>query len=99
MKEAKRRDLEVVVVTVRYKSSISWFRSNRDLWILDYNKWHNEFINAGYKVSQLDEDDRFGIHIVNNQNSQQFLDFMSKFKIHQDKLSLELAIRFQTASS
>lgn len=88
-----------VVVVVRHKSKIRYFRSVRDLWVLDVNKWRNEFIAHGYDVPEFKDSFRFGIHVVNQENSEQFLECMSKDEIDKDQLSIELAKCFTTAKS
>jgi len=92
-------DVEQVVVVVRYQGKIRWFRSDRDLWVLDVNKWRDEFIGQGYDVPEFKDSYRFGIHVVDQEAVQQFLDCMSKYELHKDELSLELAKRYPTASS
>lgn len=92
-------DFKQVVVVVRYQGKILWFRSDRDLWVLDLNKWRNEFINHGYSVPEFKDSYRFGIHIVNQETVQKFLDSMKDFEIEKDQLSAELAKRYTTARS
>lgn len=92
-------DVEQVVVVVRYQGEIRWFRSDRDLWVLDLNKWRNEFINLGYNVPEFKDYYRFGIHTVNKETAQQFIDNISEFELHKDELSIELAERYPAARS
>ncbi|KHD10513.1 group-specific protein [Candidatus Thiomargarita nelsonii] len=92
-------DVEIVVVVIRYEGKIRWFRCDRDLWLLDVNKWRNEFIKHGYDVPEFKNSYRFGIHIVNQDTVQQFLSCISEFELHKDELSIELAKRYTTASS
>lgn len=88
-----------VVVVIRYQGKIRWFRSDRDLWVLEINKWRDEFISHGYEVPAFKKSYRFGIHSVNQKTAKQFLDCMSKFELHKDELSLELAKRYTTSRS
>ena len=88
-----------VVVAVRIHGKIRWFRSNRDLWVLDLNKWRDEFIAHGYEVPEFQENYRFGIHTVNQETAEQFLGCMSEYELQRDQLSIELAKRFTTANS
>lgn len=92
-------DVEIIVAIVKYKSSIMWFRSDRDFWVLDQNKWRDDFIQQGYEVPEFQDSYRFGIRVVDHQTAQLFLDAMDEFKIKKDELSLELAKRYPTASS
>lgn len=91
-------DSEVVVV-VRRNGKIRWYRSDRDLWILDVNKWRDEFIENGYDVPEFKDSYRFGIRVVDQSTADSFLEKMSSFEVSRDSLSLELANRFVTAGS
>jgi hypothetical protein len=91
--------IEEVVVVVRYKEKIRWFRSNREWWVLDLNKWRDDFIKHGYKVQEFENSYRFGIRIVNQETAQHFLDCISAFELSKDELSIALAKRYVTASS
>lgn len=88
-----------VVVVVRYKGKIRWFRSDRDLWVLDLNKWRDEFMAHGYAVPEFQKSYRFGIHSVNQETAERFLDCMSEYELHRDELSIELAKKFTSARS
>ena len=88
-----------VVIAVRLKGEIRWFRSDRDLWVLDVTKWRDEFISNGYDVPEFDSDYRFGILSVNQDNAGKFLSYLSEYELDKDQLSFELATRFQSASS
>jgi hypothetical protein len=88
-----------VVVAVRHHGKIRWFRSPRDLWVLDANKWRAEFIAHGYDVPEFNSDFRFGIVSVNAENAQKFLDCMKAYEVQADDLSLELAKRYASAKS
>ena len=88
-----------VVVVVRHRSKIRWFRSDRDLWVLDANKWRSEFVAEGYDVPPFQDSYRFGFRVVNQKNSEAFLEQMSQFEVDKDSLSRELAERYQTANS
>lgn len=89
----------LVVVAGRLNGSIRWFRSERDLWVLDVNKWRNEFVEAGYEMPAFTDDYRFGIHCVDETNAEQFLKHISDLEVVRDDLSRELAQRYPTAKS
>lgn len=92
-------DIEIVVTVIRYHEKIRWFRSDRDLWVLDVNKWRNEFISYGYDVPDFNDQYRFGIRVVNQETVEKFLENMSDFEISKSKLSFEFAKRYTTATS
>jgi hypothetical protein len=88
-----------IVVVVRYQGRFRWFRSDRDLWVLDADKWRNEFVRHGYDVPEFNDSFRFGIRVVNQETAERFLDCMSGYEVHKDDLSVELAKRYATARS
>ena len=92
-------DVQKIVVAIRYKGKIRWYRSDRDLWVLDVNKWRDEFIEHGYEVPKFNDSYRFGIHVVNEESVSHFLDCISEFEVNKDDLSIELAKRYTTANS
>lgn len=87
------------MVAVRIDGRIRWFRGSRDDWVLDLNKWREDFISAGHEVPEFTDDYRFGIHCVTKQNASQFLEHLADTEVHRDDLSRELATRYPTASS
>lgn len=91
--------VEEIVVAVRYKGKIRWFRSDRDLWVLDVSKWREEFIRHGYDVPEFKDSFRCGIRTVDQGNVDKFLDCILKYEVHKDDLSIELARRYPTARS
>jgi len=92
-------DIQKVVITVRYKDKVRWYRSDRDLWVLDVNKWRDEFIENGYEVPKFQSTYRFGIHTINLETVEHFLSCISEFEVNKDDLSRELAKRYTTANS
>lgn len=92
-------DVEVVVVAVRYEGLIRWFRCDRDWWVMDVNKWRNEFIRNGYDVPEFNDAYRFGFKVVNKKNAAEFLACLKDYEVAPDTLAMELAKRYQTARS
>lgn len=88
-----------VVIVVKLDGKIRWFRSERDLWVLDVNKWRNEFLNLGYNVPEFNNKYRFGLRVVNQENARYFLNCMSQYEIDKNILSLELAEKYPLAHS
>ena len=92
-------DEERVVIVARFNGEIRWFRSERELWVLNSNQWRNEFIDAGYVVPEFNQNYRFGLTVVNEKNAEYFLECMSEFEIHKDDLRLELVKQYPIANS
>lgn len=90
---------EKIIAVVRNNGKISWYRSERELWVLDLNKWRKDFTSKGYNVPVSRANFRNGISIVNVNTKDDFLQYMSKYKIDKDELSRELAERYQNAES
>lgn len=78
-----------VVVVVRFKGSWAWFRSEQDLWVLDWRKWRDDFVSAGYDPPALNGDDRFGIIVVNDETAESFLRNMKIHEVRKDLLQEE----------
>jgi hypothetical protein len=95
----ENEDENIIVVVVRYQGEIRYYQSDQDLWVLDVNKWRNEFIAHGYDMPEFNDDFRFGIKIVNEKTVDKFLTSMSCYEVEKDELSYQLAIRYQTAYS
>lgn len=92
-------DVENVVVVVRDEGHIRWFRCDRDWWVMDVNKWRNEFIQNGYDMPEFNDAYRFGFKIVNEKNAAEFLANLKSYEVAPDTLAMELAKRYQTARS
>jgi len=91
--------VEKIVAVVRISGRFRWYRSDRDLWVLDLQKWRNSFTIHGHFVPELDDSDRGGIHVVTRESASRFLDLMSQYELKSDQLSIELAERYTTARS
>jgi hypothetical protein len=92
-------DVEEVIVVVKHNGRFRWYKSDRDLWVLDLNKWTKEFLDAGFQVPESDPAERFGIPVVNDETAGRFLAEMEQFEISKDDLSKELVARFPSAQS
>lgn len=92
-------DVEEVIVVVKHNGRFRWYKSDRDLWVLDLNKWTKEFLDAGFQVPLSDPAERFGIPVVNGETAGRFLTEMEQFEISKDDVSKELVARFPDAQS
>ena len=86
-------DVATVVTTVRYEGHIRWFRCDRDWLVMDVNKCRNEFIQNGFDVPEFNDAYRFGLKVVNEKNSAEFLARLKDYEVAPDMLSMELAKR------
>lgn len=91
-------DDELVVVLFKYHDRYRWYGGSRDLWVLDYRKWAQEFLDAGYSVDYGAED-RFDIEVVNEDSIDLFLSKVSHLELEKDKLAKALERRFKDAKS
>jgi hypothetical protein len=90
---------ELIVAVVKYRGKISYYRCERENWILDLNRLRDAFNANGYSVPELDETDRFGIHTVTDENAELFLKKMEPYKVDKETLSMLLARKFPAARS
>jgi hypothetical protein len=92
-------DIVEIIVVVKHDGCFRWYKSDRDLWVLDWHKWTKESRDAGFQVPESDPAERFGISIVNNETAAKFLAAMEQFRISADDLATELVARFPGAQS
>lgn len=92
-------DVDLVVVVVRHRGVFRWFRSDRELWILNLPKRKQEFVDAGYELPASDPEARFGIPIVDEHTIDQFLAEMTPFEVDKARLESGLEARFADAKS
>lgn len=92
-------DVELVLVVVKHCNRFRWFKSDREFWVLDFNKWTKDFVDAGYKVPDSDPAARFGIPVVNENTADRFLSELTPFEVSPNDLGNELIARFPEAKS
>ena len=93
-------DIENVVVVFKRHGEFHWYRGNRDWWVLDWNKWEQDFADAGIDdPHESTAEERFGILVVNNETMTLFLNAVEESKISKDDLAIELNQRFPKANS
>jgi hypothetical protein len=92
-------DTEEAIVVIRLNGQFRWFKSNRELWVLDRNKWEDEYINAGFELPEPDLSERFGIRILDQSTAERFLKEMKRFEISREDLTNGLIRRFPSSQS
>ena len=91
--------VEEIIVVVKHDNQFHWYKSDRELWVLDWKKWRQEFVDNGFNPPEAKPDDRFGIPVVNDETAGRFLAEMEQFEISKDDLAKELVARFPSAQS
>src|SRR5262245_25970040 len=91
--------IEWIISVTRRGGIFRWFRSNRDFWVLDYRKWSQDFLDAGYQLPEEDPSERFGIPVVNEATADRFFAEMRRFEISKGELGEQLAARIAVATS
>jgi hypothetical protein len=91
--------LDEIVAVVRYKNEIRWFKTDREIWILDWKKWRDDFVTEGFAVPDLDASARFGMVVVDHHSVEKFLEKVASFEISKHDLHLQFIIRYATAKS
>ncbi len=89
---------DLVVVLIKHRDRFRWYRGSRDLWVLDYRKWAQEFLNAGHSV-EIGANGRFGIELVDEETMDLFLSKVSHLELEKGKLAKALERRFKDARS
>lgn len=93
---------EPIIVCVKHKGGYRWFRSERDYWVLDQEKWARAFAEAGCDDDGGEGNDyseRFGIPVVNAETTDEFLDKMTPFLVSREELTQSVLVASQTAES
>jgi hypothetical protein len=52
---------ENVLAVIKRRNVYSWYICEPDIWVLDWEKWDNEFEDIGFPKSDIDLKDRDGI--------------------------------------
>ncbi|MDC9605964.1 hypothetical protein [Xenorhabdus griffiniae] len=87
-----------VVVAIKNDNIITWYQADREIWVLDRQKWHKDFVDNGIACPEDSADDRFGILIVNDCTKEKFLENIFPFKVDNKKLK-EFKEKIQDSSS
>ncbi|MDX8001144.1 hypothetical protein FE394_18625 [Xenorhabdus sp. Reich] len=87
-----------VVVAIKNNNIITWYQSDREIWVLDRQKWHRDFVDNDIVCPEDSADDRFGILIVNDATKDKFFDSILSFKVDNKKLE-EFKEKIQDSSS
>lgn len=92
-------DADIIVAVAKWKGRFRWFKSDRELWVLDYDKWTQAFVDAGYVVPAPEEDERFGIPVMSDEFVDRYFDAMATFEVTKDELGRELIGQVSTATT
>ncbi|WP_047686232.1 MULTISPECIES: hypothetical protein [Xenorhabdus] len=77
-----------VIVAIKNNNNIEWYHEDREIWVLDWQKWSADFTKKGFDCAEDDPNDRFGILIVNDNTKEKFLKKIQPFKIDNSKLEI-----------
>lgn len=79
---------ENIIVGVIYKTKFSWYITERNFWILDYEKRMNDFLENGFGHLIFDGfvNSRLNIPIVNNKTVDNFLEKIAEHKTETQEL-------------
>lgn len=99
--EPELLEAQNVLAAVRHRGEIRYWLSDRDNWILDLNKWRQEFVTAGYAVPEVElmAGQRSGIVVLDQENAEQFLRSPDVHPIDAGFLRNELLARMPDAQS
>ncbi|RKP43273.1 group-specific protein [Trinickia fusca] len=86
---------------MRHKGIIHWLLTNRDNLVLDWKKWRDEFVAAGYEVPDLSVGvvQRSGIVVVDQNTIDEFMSVPEVHKLSLQFLRQALLQRFPGAQS
>ena len=78
-----------IIAGLLVNGEITWYVSQRSLWIISHEKWENAFIAAGYvpHAGAKNHDGRFGIAVLNTESLPEFIKGMFPFQTEPELLS------------
>jgi hypothetical protein len=79
-----------VIALIHYKDEWKFYAGDEDLWVMDWNAWHNAFASKGYSTPEPNPEDRYGILVVNESTAEAFLNAISENKLEEDWLRNQL---------
>jgi hypothetical protein len=79
-----------VIALVHYKCEWRYYAGEDDLWVMDWNAWHNAFVSQGYSPPAPNPADRFGISLVDESTADAFLNAISANKLDENWLRNQL---------
>ncbi|WP_155754754.1 group-specific protein [Burkholderia anthina] len=97
----KLLDRQYVVAVARHDATIHWLLTDHDNLVLDWKKWRDEFVAAGYQVpdQSATAPERSGIVVVDENSVEGFLAEPVTRRLSIDFLRSALLERFQNAKS
>jgi hypothetical protein len=82
-----------VIAAIHYKDEWQFYASEEELWVMDWNAWHNAFTSHGYNAPAPNPADRFGILVVEESTADAFMNGISTSKLEEDWLRNQLRSR------
>lgn len=94
-------DPQYAVAVVRHHGAIRWLILDHDNLVLDFKKWRDEFVAAGYRVPDLSvaAAQRSGIVVVDEHTAEKFLGAPETRELSLEFLRRALLERFPSAQS
>lgn len=92
-------EIEAIIAVAKYHETFRWYEAERDVWVLDWYKWRGAYTALGYEVPEIDDDDRFGILVVDDTSVERFVSAMEQFEVPKDDLAMRLKLEFPGAES
>lgn len=79
-----------VIAVIHYKDEWGFYAGEEDLWVMDWNAWHNAFVSQGYSAPAPNPADRFGVLVVDEATADAFLNAISENRLDEDWLRNQL---------
>jgi len=71
---------ENIIIAVICNGAQRWYVTEKDLWFLDYNKLEKAYLDKGFKIEDvIDDNERKGIEVLDNQAISIFFDRIKKY--------------------
>lgn len=85
---------ENVIVGVVYNNVWQWYVTKKDLWFLDYKKLEKAYLDKGFDIQDIiDDNERIGVKVLNKENVKIFLSNIEEYLVTTDELNSMLKIK------
>ncbi len=84
---------ENVLAVVCYRGEWNYYAAELDVWVMDWEAWRREFVEAGYFVPQASAAERGGVLVLNEHSVERALDALRGNMVSEQSLRGALRAR------
>ncbi|WP_205511888.1 hypothetical protein [Longitalea arenae] len=76
-----------IIVLVKFKEKYSWYLSDKEYWVLDYNKWESIFESLGDDNTEYEDHLRDNFQVLDTENWPSFEKVIKGYLVTKEQLS------------